>query len=495
MNPVYTPGSGDISLGYADLTLTAFGNSPCPSASETIRLTIQPLPVVDAGSSITLCATASDYQVTGASATNTSSLLWTITQGTGSLEDATTLTPTYTFGTGEIGPVVLRLTGQGISPCGSASDEMTITLTPAPAANAGLDGETCEGSNYTISGTSASNYSSILWTEDGDGTLTGATTLTPTYIPAPAETGTVTLTLTVQGNTPCSVPAVDQMQLEITPKPLIDAGSGGTTGGLVCEGLPFTVSDATATNTASILWTAPGPGYLTNAATLTPTYTPATGQLGFITLTMTASANGSCSNASDQVTYELKPTGSLTFQPQSGTVCLNNDFVMSVAASGGSGTFAYQWQSSVIGAAGPYNDISGATNTTYNTGINTMTGTTWYRCVVTQTGSVCDPLLSDVASCEVETCCPVTFNETLVTCRATSALVNVLNGDYSPEGSPLTLNPIPVSGPLHGGTFTFVSGTSFEYIPDPGFSGADTVIVQWCDDTPCCTNEIGRAHV
>jgi len=71
---------------------------------------------------------------------------------------------------------------------------------------------------------------------------------------------------------------------------------GAPSGGITCESKPFTIIDATATNVASLFWTATGPGTLTNAATLSPTYTPAPGQTGFVTMTLNAVGMGTCSN-------------------------------------------------------------------------------------------------------------------------------------------------------------------------------------------------------
>jgi len=86
----------------------------------------------------------------------------------------------------------------GNSPCGVATDHMVLTVNPGPTANAGLDATVCVGSAHTITGAAAYNYTSILWTTSGTGTLLGATSLTPTYTPAVGETS-VTLTMTVYG--------------------------------------------------------------------------------------------------------------------------------------------------------------------------------------------------------------------------------------------------------------------------------------------------------
>ena len=137
---------------------------------------------------------------------------------------------------------------------------MTLTITPAPIADAGPDAETCEMTAFTVTGASAENYSSISWTHNGLGNMSGANSLSPTYMPAVGETGTVTLTLTVYGNGSCEEVS-DEMILTITAAPIADAGPDAET----CETIAFTVTDASASNYSSVLWTHNGTGSLSDA--------------------------------------------------------------------------------------------------------------------------------------------------------------------------------------------------------------------------------------
>ncbi|MFZ4521893.1 MAG: PKD domain-containing protein, partial [Bacteroidales bacterium] len=492
LHPIYTPGSADITLGHADLTITATGNSPCANAVSTMRLTIVPSPTVSAGADGSRCSSAGSFTVSAATAANYSSLLWTH-NGTGVLTNATGLTPTYTFGVNEIGTVTLTITATGNLPCGNASDPMVLTIIPGPEVHAGPDGETCQTTSYTISGAIAYNYTSILWTHDGLGTLTNATTLTPTYTPLSTESGTVHLTMTVTGSGPCSG-ASDVMALAITPIPIVDAGVGAPSGGVTCQNKPFTIIGATATNVASVLWTATGPGTLTNATTLSPTYTPLANQTGFVTLTLTGKGLGTCSDVTDQVILEFKQSAVISTPPAGATICRGTTHTMVVTATGGTGTLSYQWQQSATGGAGTYADIAGATNTSYTTPIMNIIGSTWFECVITQNGSPCDPLVSSPAKCDVQACCPITYSERNVNvCKSSVNFpVDVLaNGDYSPEGLPLHVNQTPVENPAHG-SIVWLSGSTFVYTPTPGYTGTDRVVIGICDNAapvPCCTND------
>ena len=110
---------------------------------------------------------------------NSAYIVWT-TSGDGSFEDVNDLNSEYTPGSNDInnGSAVITLTAHPIPPAtGTATDQMVLTVQQDPTANAGGDGSTCAGVSYTVSGASAQNSASILWTENGTGSLSGATTL------------------------------------------------------------------------------------------------------------------------------------------------------------------------------------------------------------------------------------------------------------------------------------------------------------------------------
>ena len=71
-----------------------------------------------------------------------------------------------------------------------------------------------------LSAATATNQISVLWTTSGDGTLTNASSLNPDYIPGANDilAGTVDLTLTVTGNSPC-LSISSTMILTVIPNP------------------------------------------------------------------------------------------------------------------------------------------------------------------------------------------------------------------------------------------------------------------------------------
>jgi hypothetical protein len=114
--------------------------------------------------------------------------------------------------------------------------------------------------------------------------------------------GNITLKLTATGLGNCAQ-AADSMVLSINNAPQANAGNDSTT----CEGVPYTVSGASVGFANSYHWSAPGAGILVNSTTLTPTYIPAPGQIGLVTLTLTATGSDGCPTATDQMELIIVP--------------------------------------------------------------------------------------------------------------------------------------------------------------------------------------------
>ncbi|MCD4745005.1 MAG: hypothetical protein K8R58_01760, partial [Bacteroidales bacterium] len=77
LNPIYTPGTNDITNGSAILTLTAYATAPCTDdATDNMTLTIISLPVTNAGPDDDVCEDNPAYILSG-TASNQSSILWT----------------------------------------------------------------------------------------------------------------------------------------------------------------------------------------------------------------------------------------------------------------------------------------------------------------------------------------------------------------------------------------------------------------------------------
>ena len=139
--------------------------------------------------------------ITSSAATNYASITWSAS-GDGTFNDASALHPTYSPGANDIiaGTVTLTLNAIGLGVCSNASDEMVLTITPAPTADAGIDDAMCSTDvTYQLSGL-ASNASSVMWTTSGTGTFDDPTSLTPVYTPSLADFADVQVQLTLTAN-------------------------------------------------------------------------------------------------------------------------------------------------------------------------------------------------------------------------------------------------------------------------------------------------------
>ena len=102
------------------------------------------------------------------------------------------------------------------------SGAATLTVNEPPTINAGDNFEVCTSSySFNIGeDATASNFSSLQWSSSGGGTFSDETALQTTYFPATGETGSVTLTLTANGNGVCSS-ITDDLIVNIEPLPVI----------------------------------------------------------------------------------------------------------------------------------------------------------------------------------------------------------------------------------------------------------------------------------
>jgi len=223
LHPVYTPGSGDASLGSVKLTLVAHAATPCPGDSSAMLLLIAGSPLADAGPQLSACG-SSPVTLAQSAALHYQSIVWS-TSGDGSFDDPALLHPTYKPGREDLqnGQVKLTLHARAATPCKDDSSSVSLKTAIPAFASAGPDDVTCRNKPFAVSGAAASPSGVVTWTHNGYGTLTGASTLTPVYTPCSSDPALVTLTLSVDPEPPC--PEVSgRMQLAIGEIPLVSAG-------------------------------------------------------------------------------------------------------------------------------------------------------------------------------------------------------------------------------------------------------------------------------
>lgn len=238
-------------------TVTGTDAGGCVGTDQVI-VTVNALPVVNAGPDQTVCAGTS-VTLSGSGA---SSYSWNngVTNGTPFTPAAT---QTYTV--------------TGTTNGCSSTDQVVVTVNPLPVVNAGPDQSVCAGTTVTLSGSGATTYS---W---NNGVNNGVAF-------TPATTQTYTVTGTTNG---CS--STDQVIVTVNPLPAVNAGPDQT----VCDGVQITL---TATGASTYSWT--------NGVTNGVAFSQPVGQ---VTYTVTGTSAAGC-QATDQVsvTVNANPTPVIT---------------------------------------------------------------------------------------------------------------------------------------------------------------------------------------
>ncbi|WP_128151874.1 T9SS type B sorting domain-containing protein [Apibacter raozihei] len=222
--------------------------------SDEIKISINPLPVVNLGADRSICQGSS----TTLDAGNTgSSYLWSTGATTQSIE--VTQAGTYSV-------VVTDVNGcQG-------SDEIKISINPLPVVNLGADRSICQGSSTTLdAGNTGSSY---LWS-------TGATTQSIEVTQAATYSVVVTDANGCQGS--------DEIKITVNPLPVVNLGADRS----ICQGSSTTL-DAGNTG-SSYLWST---GATTQSIEVT--------QAGIYKVTVT-NKNGCSSSSSIQINYYETP--------------------------------------------------------------------------------------------------------------------------------------------------------------------------------------------
>ena len=295
----YTPGNQDITNGTVELCLEAMGLESCGSTQHCINLIVHSLPVVDAGIDLSACE-INVVEIT-ASAENYSALLWT-SSGDGEFSSANQLGTSYTPGENDIatGHAELCIKATGMGSCDSKQDCINLTIFKLPEVEVGENLSICAGEVASISG-QATNYASIVWMSDGDGTFGNPNSFTTNYTPGEGDltAGIVNLCLIAEGMGECSEVS-DCLALTIQALPTAAAGDDD----VICEDDTFAL-DGHAENYSSIFWTTSGTGGFSNPQTLDPIYYPSPADKQNGTVELCLKANGNCGNKTDCLTLTI----------------------------------------------------------------------------------------------------------------------------------------------------------------------------------------------
>lgn len=380
LNPVYTPGSSDISNGQVVLTLSVHASSSCGGiVKDSVRVYIIKTPTSNAGSDATICS-AIDFSLDGV-ATNAYNTEW-MTTGDGSFVDAYALKTKYNLGTTDLsgGKIYLILKASSNHPCTLAVfDTLELTVAMGPVVNVGMDAVICENSSYQFAAT-AVNYNSIMWTSAGDGSFDNTSILDAKYSPGTNDinTGSVSLVLIGYGNPPCSITS-DSMVLTINSLPTVDGGLDAK----ICENASVNLM-ATADNYSTLSWTSSGGGNFSIPNGLSTVFTPSLAEINAGSTHIMISVNGlnPCPSTYDSLLVEIAKFATVE-AGLDGEICANESFQLNGSASTYSDLY---WQTQTNGIF----DNNKITNPVFSPGSDDVINAEVLIFLYVQSDPVCD---------------------------------------------------------------------------------------------------------
>jgi len=276
--------------------------------SDTIQVTVNPLPIVGAGADQVVC-TGTTVTLSGSGA---ASYAWD-----NGVTDGTAFNPTAT--------ATYTVTGTDTNGCVN-TDQMVVTVNPLPPVSAGNDVVICLNDPVTLAGSGAANY---VW----DNGVTDAVAFNPT----------ATTTYTVTGTDANGCSNTDQVTVTVNPLPVVGAGNDA----VICLNDPVTLAGSGATN---YTWD----NGVTDGTAFNPTSTA--------TYTITGTDANGCIN-SDQVTVTVNPLP-VVGAGNDAVICLNDPVILA-----GSGAASYVWDNGITDATA-FNPTATTTYTVTGTDAN-----------------------------------------------------------------------------------------------------------------------------
>ncbi len=324
----------------------------CTSVDQ-VDVTVNTNPDADAGLDQTICEGST--AVIGGSPTSTilnATFLW---DNATSLSSAIDPNPTAN----PIVTTIYTVTVTHTNGC-TATDDVTITINPAPLADAGADQFLCTGSSVQIGGAPTGPVgATYLW--DNAATLSSATDPNPTANPI----GITTYTVTVTDILGCT--NTDDVTISINGLPIADAGPDQ----IICDGNSATLGGAP-TGPAGSTYTWDNAATLSSAIDPNPTATPATTTNYSVTVT---DANG-CT-AIDQVQILVNPLPDADAGPDQ-TICDQQTVQIGGAPTSSvpSATFLWDNAASLTSATDPNPTANPSVTTTYTVTVTHTNGCT-----------------------------------------------------------------------------------------------------------------------
>lgn len=242
---------------------------------------------------------------------------WT-SSGTGTFSNPNILNPVYTPSEADqqAGLVTLTLTAHGTT---VVTSQLQLNINAPVELNVADATEVCAGEPIAIQGTTASNYTSLLWSSSGDGQFDDPSLPNPVYTPGTNDLGqgNVQLTLVASALEGCSTQS-EMREHTIHKLPVLELSGAAE----ACANTSGIDLQATAQNAVQYHWWTPGDGAFADSSQLITSYMPGLLDIaaGNITLYFSASGTGACGVVTDSIQVTIRPVPTLAV-PESLDLC------------------------------------------------------------------------------------------------------------------------------------------------------------------------------
>ncbi len=90
---------------------------------------------------------------------------------------------------------------------------------------------------------------------------------------------------------------------------------------------------------------------------------------------------------------------------------------------------------------------------------------------------------------------PVAINDINATLVNTQVFINVLTNDFDPDGDPITVNPLLVSGPVNGSLINGTINGQYMYMPNTDYVGQDSFVYVICDNAAIALCDTATVYI
>ncbi|MDX1941926.1 MAG: T9SS type A sorting domain-containing protein [Saprospiraceae bacterium] len=300
------------------------------SASDQITVSVNALPIANAGTDQAVCQGQSANlfaQANGGGGPYTFN--WDNNLGSGQNK---TVTPSSN--------TIYSVTVTDANQC-SATDQITISVNALPTVNAGADQAVCQGQSANLFAQANGGAGSYTFTWDNNLGSGQNKTVSPN--------SNTSYSVTVTDANQCS--ASDQITVSVNALPIANAGADQA----VCQGQSANLFAQANSGAGSYTFAWDNNLGAGQNKTVTPNSNT--------TYTVTVTDANQCS-ASDQITINVKPTPSINFGEDQ-RICKGDSAIIKIKINGGAGFFGYNWGNN-LGTGGDNRTIRPEETTAYS---------------------------------------------------------------------------------------------------------------------------------